>query len=141
GQLRQTPAPPPGLDHLQTLHDAISAAGLAVTVSVSGTQVPLPAEVDHAAYRIVQESLTNVLRHAGPAASATVSIGYTTDCLTITVANTGQADMPSASPSGGSHGINGMRERATAVGGWLTAGPVDGGFLVSATLPLALVAQ
>lgn len=139
GQLRQTSAPPPGLDHLQALRDAIGAAGLAVTISVSGTQVPLPAEVDHAAYRIVQESLTNVLRHGGPSASATVTLDYETDCLTITIANSGEVQ--DGSPSSAGHGIRGMRERAAAVGGSLTAGPADGGFLVSATLPFALVAQ
>jgi signal transduction histidine kinase len=128
----------PGLERLAALRDAVGAAGVPVTVSVTGTSVALPPAVDHAAYRILQESLTNVLRHAGPDAKATVCLRYEPGCLSLAVSDDGSADRP---PRGGhgineGHGITGMRERAAAVGGTLTAAPTDGGgFQVSATLP------
>jgi signal transduction histidine kinase len=138
GQLRASPGPVSGpvsgLDRLPALRDAVGAAGLAVTVSVTGTAAALPAEVDHAAYRIVQESLTNVLRHAGPGAAATVCLRYEPEALSLSVSDngTGSADRPAHR----GHGISGMLERAAAVGGTLSAAPADsGGFRVQATLP------
>ncbi len=119
------------------------AAGAPVNLTIEGEQVPLDPGVDHAAYRILQESLTNVLRHAGPQASATVRLSYQPDSLTIEVTDDGpgqapgpgQASGPEAAPGG--HGLTGMAERAAAVGGQLTAGPRPaGGFGVLATLPL-----
>jgi signal transduction histidine kinase len=105
-----------------------------VSLDVSGTLTSLPAAVDLAAYRIVQESLTNVLRHAG-AATAAVRISAGDDGLTVAVSDTGRGGSPS--PSGGGHGLAGMRERVTALGGSLNAGPLpDGGFAVTATLPV-----
>jgi signal transduction histidine kinase len=132
-----------GLHRLAALRDAVSAAGITVTVCVEGDPVVLPPEADHAAYRILQESLTNVLRHAGPGADATVLLRYQPGALTLLVTDSGTGGVPGgdgATGDGngtGGHGINGMRERATAVGGTLTAGcGADSGFEVIATLPI-----
>jgi signal transduction histidine kinase len=127
--------PAPGLDRLEALAAAMAEGGLPVEVAVTGERASLPAAVDLAAYRIVQESLTNVVRHAGPA-TATVRVGYQPDALVVEVADTGRG-RPSGAARPGGHGIAGMRERAAAVGGTLQAGPSgDGGFLVRARLPL-----
>jgi signal transduction histidine kinase len=131
-----------GLDRLAALRDAVTAAGAPVTVTVEGEQVPLPAETDHSAYRILQESLTNVLRHAGPGATAEVCLRYQPGLLTITVTDDGKAAADDGTSLSGSttssHGIQGMRERAASVGGELTAGPLSGGgFQVRAMLPVA----
>jgi signal transduction histidine kinase len=129
-----------GLDRLGSLSDAVRAAGAPVTVTIDGEPVPLPLDVDHAAYRILQESLTNVLRHAGPEASAAVRLRYEPDALIVQVTDDGVGADPadgSAGPAGG-HGLTGMTERAAAVGGDLSAGPrADGGFEVIARLPVA----
>jgi signal transduction histidine kinase len=146
GQLRSAdggtgspPADGTGLDRLPALGDAVSAAGTQVTVSVEGERVALPAEADHAAYRILQESLTNVLRHAGPGAAAAVCLRYQPGILTLIVSDDGTADAGVAGGNGSAgHGIHGMRERAAAVGGTLIAGRrPSGGFEVTATLPTA----
>jgi signal transduction histidine kinase len=150
-----------GIDRLPALRDAVAAAGAPVTVAVEGDQRPLPPAVDEVAYRILQESLTNVLRHAGPTAKATVRLCYEPTALgiqvtddgggSLTFAGTGQGSVTEErgrGPSGGSrwvdppgqhgHGLTGMAERAAAVGGEVTAGPRDGGgFEVSARLPLS----
>jgi signal transduction histidine kinase len=95
GQLRQgttggaIPAVPGGLDRLPALRDAVTAAGAPVTIAVEGEQRPLPPSVDEVAYRILQESLTNVLRHAGPAARATVRLSFEPTALGITVTDDG----------------------------------------------------
>jgi signal transduction histidine kinase len=126
--------PAPGLDRLEALAAAMAEGGLPVEVAVTGQRAGLPAAVDLAAYRIVQESLTNVVRHAG-LATATVRLEYQSDALVVEIADSGggQASAP-ARPAGS--GIAGMRERAAAVGGTLEAGPsADGGFLVRARLP------
>jgi signal transduction histidine kinase len=126
-----------GLDRLAALRDAVCAAGTQVTVNVEGDPVALPAEADHAAYRILQESLTNVLRHAGLGAAATVCLRYQPGILTLTVRDDGTAPETGGNGTSG-HGIHGMRERAAAVGGTLTAGRgPGGGFEVTATLPAA----
>ena len=97
--------------------------------------MPLPAAVDLAAYRIIQESLTNTIRHAGPATAA-VSLGYARDELRIDVTDTGRGQAVIAG-NGDGHGLAGMRERAAAVGGTVEAGPGPaGGFRVAARLPL-----
>jgi len=130
-----------GLDRLAALRDAVTAAGAAVTVTIEGEQAPLSGETDHSAYRILQESLTNVLRHAGPGAAAEVCLRYQPGSLVITVTDDGCATAdngpaPTGNGADGGHGIRGMRERAAAVGGELTAGPLaGGGFRVQATLP------
>lgn len=126
-------APAATLARLDDLIDDVRAAGLPVEVAVRGERRTLPVKVDQAAYRIVQESLTNVRRHAG-AARAAVELGYAADALTVTVEDDGRG--PLAADAGGS-GLTGMRERAAALGGRLDAGPAPGrGFRVRAVLPL-----
>ena len=127
--------PAPGTAQLETLITGARRAGLDTTLTVTGESVPLPAAVDLAAYRIVQESLTNAIRHAGPATAA-ISLGYGRDELRIEVTDTGRGPAPSAGHNGG-HGLAGMRERAATVGGTLETGPGSaGGFRVAARLPL-----
>jgi signal transduction histidine kinase len=124
-------APTPGLDGLNEL---TAEAGLPVTVERTGEPRPLPAEVDRAAYRIVQEALTNVRRHAGSGASASVTVDYEPEQVRIAVADDGTGGP--AGPTEAGNGIAGMRARAAALGGTLTAGPnPGGGFRVEATLP------
>ncbi|GAA1703210.1 hypothetical protein GCM10009765_60690 [Fodinicola feengrottensis] len=127
--------PQPGLSRLDALVAGVSAAGLPTTIATTG-QPPstLPPAVDLAAYRIVQEALTNSIRHAGPA-TATVQINYDQREISLQISDTGRGPAPST-PAGG-HGLIGMRERAAAVGGALHAGPGHGGgFHVTAHLPL-----
>jgi signal transduction histidine kinase len=130
-------SPAPGLDDLDALVDEARAAGLTVDVRGAGEPVRLAAEVDRAAYRIVQEALTNVRRHAGPSAAVTVTIGYG-DELVLRVEDTGAGMSTTDRNEGGEGtGIPGMRERAAALGGTLDAGPGrDGGFRVEARLPV-----
>jgi signal transduction histidine kinase len=131
--------PPPGLPDLTVLVATVRDAGVPVELVVCGAEPTVPASVGLAAYRIVQESLTNVLRHAGPA-RATVAVDYGHDAVVLDVTDDGRGQ-PGADlhPDGrrGRHGITGMRERAAAVGGALTAGPrPEGGFRVHARLPI-----
>jgi signal transduction histidine kinase len=126
-----------GLDRLPALLDAVRAAGVPVTLEVHGRAVPLEPSADHSAYRILQESLTNVLRHGGPKVRASVRMAYDHGGLAIEVVDDGLCDMTPGGDGGG-HGLGGMRERAEAVGGTLTAGPrPGGGFVVSARIPVA----
>ena len=128
-------SPSPSLEHLDDLVSRAASAGLEVRVDVEGDPKPLPASVDRAAYRIVQEALTNVTRHAGPATAA-LRVAYGDEELTVQVDDNGRG-IPSAETSGGGSGIPGMRERAAALGGELQAGPrPGGGFRVRARLPL-----
>ncbi|MEV0388648.1 histidine kinase [Nonomuraea sp. NPDC050643] len=123
-----------GLGRLDDLVERARSTGLPATVTVLGERYALPAEVDRAAYRIVQEALTNVSRHAG-AATAFVSIDYGDDALVVQVDDDGEA-AEDTSPVPGV-GLIGMRERVTALGGRLRAGPrPEGGFTVRAELPL-----
>jgi signal transduction histidine kinase len=125
--------PVPGLADLDDLVADVRAAGLPVRVAVEGARVELPPGVDRAAYRIVQEALTNTRRHAGPA-SATVELRYTVDGLTVCVDDDGTG---SPAEVGGGNGMAGMRERAEALGGWSRIGPrPEGGFRVQAHLPV-----
>jgi signal transduction histidine kinase len=130
-----------GLCHLDGLVARARSAGLPVTVTVTGTKRPLPPDVDQAAYRIVQEALTNVSRHAGSAgagdqASASVHLHYTPETLSIQVDDDGNGAGSRPRPSGPGLGLVGMRERVSALGGHLHAGPQDGGgFRVRAELP------
>ncbi|GAA2614994.1 sensor histidine kinase [Paractinoplanes durhamensis] len=124
--------PQPGLATLDELIARTRTAGPVVTLLVSGTTRPLPPGPDLCAYRMVQESLTNVLKHAGPA-DAQVALEYTARTLTIRVTNGG----PHLRAHTESYGIRGMRERAELYGGVLVAGPRKaGGFAVSLRLPL-----
>ncbi|MFD0418876.1 sensor histidine kinase [Streptomyces sp. NPDC127108] len=138
--------PAPGLSRLPTLLESFRRAGLEVSVHQEGTARPLPPGVDLTAYRIVQEALTNVTKHAGTG-SARVHLAWDRDRVTITVADDGggarTASTTAAGPGAATtdrppgYGLIGMRERATAVGGRLSAGRrLEGGFLVSAQLPL-----
>ncbi|WP_130293133.1 sensor histidine kinase [Pseudonocardia sediminis] len=126
--------PTPGLDRLDALFDDVRTAGLPVTLRTEGPPRPLPTRTDLAAYRIVQESLTNTRRHAG-AAGAAVLLRYSGDALEIRVDDDGTG--PSEEMRDG-NGLVGMRERAQALGGTLETGRgPDGGFRVSARLPLS----
>jgi signal transduction histidine kinase len=129
--------PQPGLGRLDELVNRTRGAGLAVELVVTGEVRDLPPGADLCAYRMVQESLTNVLKHAGPA-DARIRLDYGERLLTITVTDDGgkvAADAETAT----SHGIRGMRERAELYGGVLTAGPApDGGFRVVLRLPTEL---
>jgi two-component sensor histidine kinase len=126
-------APQPGLDELPELLERARTAGVGVELAVEGRPRPLDQSVDLSAYRIVQEALTNVVKHAGRA-EATVTLGYRPDALELTIADSGAGAGPASGPGG--HGLIGMRERAAMFGGTLTAGPVDGrGFEVRASLP------
>jgi signal transduction histidine kinase len=123
----------PGLERLPALVARLGSAGLPVELVVSGQARPLPAEVESSAYRIVQEALTNALRHAGPT-RATVVLGYRPGALELRVRDEGRG-----SPHGvaAGQGIVGMRHGAALLGGEVTAGPgPDGGFQVTATLPV-----
>ncbi|MFH8989440.1 sensor histidine kinase [Streptomyces sp. NPDC017940] len=159
GLLRQTgdapgPAEPaPGLSGLPTLLESFRRAGLAVSVHQEGTARPLPPGLDLTAYRIIQEALTNVTKHAGTT-GARVRLAWHRDRVTITVADDGRSPRTASTTATGGraatgplastlperppgYGLIGMRERATAVGGHLEAGRrPEGGFLVTAELPL-----
>jgi signal transduction histidine kinase len=144
-------APQPGLDDLDSLLESARNAGLTVNNGVSGTARPLPDGVDLSGYRIVQEALSNAMRHA-PGSTVGVDLFYGDAALVIEVRNDGcppgngaargTGDSPGRPDGadleyGGGHGIIGMRERAAMLGGHLRAGPTgDGGFLVTAALPL-----
>jgi signal transduction histidine kinase len=124
--------PSPGLDRLGELAAHARAAGITVRLEQEGTSRPVPAGVEGAAYRIVQEALTNTVRHSGGSA-ATVRLRYDADALTIQVDDDGRAVRP---PRQG-NGVAGMTERARALGGSLDAGPgPGGGFRVLARIPL-----
>ncbi len=126
-------APMPGLSELRELLDQARSAGLAVTYTLKGTPRELPDGAELAAYRVVQESLTNTRKHAGLAASAAVTLRYEPDGLTVEVTDDGMA-ASSGEPAG--HGLAGMRERIEMYGGTVQAGPLPGGgFRVLAKLP------
>jgi signal transduction histidine kinase len=129
-------APAPGLARLPDLVETAAAAGLAVRVHEDGPRAPLPADVDLTAYRIIQEALTNSARHSG-GPTATVRLGFGDGGLRVEVDDDGTTrGAPPARANGSGHGIAGMTERATALGGTLEAGPrPDGGFGVRAWLP------
>jgi signal transduction histidine kinase len=128
-------APQPGTGELDALAASVRAAGLPVSLVIDGDLAALPAVVDVSVYRIVQEALTNVLKHAGPA-RAEVTIGYEQDTVTVEVTDNGTGQHGNGSPGGG-HGLAGMRERAAVFGGELAAGSrPGGGFAVRARLPL-----
>jgi signal transduction histidine kinase len=156
--------PAPGLSRLDALVAGVRAAGLPVTVTVAGQRRNLPAVTDLAAFRIIQEALTNTLRHAGPATAA-VTVDYGEQALRVEVTDTGHGltgsaaeaayaafvigagvsvrapvpvgQDPGDTPASAGHGMRGMRERAAAAGGTIDIGPLpESGFRVAATLPL-----
>jgi signal transduction histidine kinase len=125
-------APQPGLEQLDRLAEQMRASGLPLSVEVEGEWVALPPGVDLAAYRIVQESLTNVIRHAG-SAPARVRLSFGDSDLEVTVEDDGPG-LAAGIDSG--HGLLGMRERVALYGGELETGSVNGrGFRVHARLP------
>jgi signal transduction histidine kinase len=125
--------PPPGLVRIDRLADKIRSAGLAVSVQVTGDPRPLPRGLDLTAYRVVQEGLTNALRHATSASHADVTIRFGADCLELAIRDDG---LPPA-PRDDGHGLLGMRERVAVYGGTLVARPrPDRGFELLARLPL-----
>jgi signal transduction histidine kinase len=127
-------APQPGIGALPALVDQVRAAGTPVHFSVEGEPVPLPAGVDLSAYRVVQEALTNTLKHAGPGARATVRLGFAADRLDIEVHDDG-VGAPSTVDAG--NGLHGIAERVGMLHGRLSVGPgPDGGFRLHASLPV-----
>ncbi|MGI8689098.1 MAG: sensor histidine kinase [Thermomicrobiales bacterium] len=126
-------APQPTLRDLPVLLDRVRGAGLPVQYSESGPARPLGPAAELALYRVVQEALTNTLKHAGRDARADVRFMWTDDGLTLTVSDNGHSSTPS---NGGGHGLIGMRERLAAVGGSVVAGSgPGGGFVVRAQMP------
>jgi signal transduction histidine kinase len=126
-------APQPGLDALDSLIEDVSHAGLPVRLRVDGERFPLPRAIDLSAYRIVQEGLTNALKHAH-ASHADVTIRYRPDELELEVADDGKGP---ATTNGRGHGLVGIRERVTIYGGEMSAGAAAaGGFVLSARLPV-----
>ncbi|HEV7208943.1 MAG TPA: sensor histidine kinase [Mycobacteriales bacterium] len=134
--------PQPGLADLEQLVGGVREAGLPVTLRIEGAPRPLPPTLDLSAFRIVQEALTNTLRHAGPA-RAEVTVRYEDGLVTLEIADTGHG--PDGGPitgRGTGHGLVGMRERAAMLGGELEAARADsGGFTVRARLPVATPAS
>ncbi|MET7423572.1 histidine kinase [Dactylosporangium sp. NPDC005555] len=127
-------APAPGLDQLGVLADGVRRTGVPVEVVQTGTRVPLPAGVELAAYRVVQEALTNAVKHAA-GASVTVTVEHAEDALRIDVTDTGGTADTAADPGSG-RGLAGLRERLSVHDGSLSAGPTgDGGFRVHAVIP------
>jgi signal transduction histidine kinase len=126
-------SPQPGMAGLDRLLQEVREAGLPVRLEVHGEPVPLPGPIDLAVYRIAQEGLTNVLKHAR-ASHADVSINYAPGVLQVEVRDDGDGPQPG---DGLGHGLVGMRERVKIYDGELAAGPgPDGGFVLSARLPL-----
>ena len=140
GMLRQPPSqklePLPSLRRVEELARTIRAAGVPVDVHVEGDPTDVPAGIDVAGYRILQEALTNVLKHAGEA-RASVRVAYAPDGVMLEVADDGAGTASNGSDRAG-HGLIGMNERAALYGGELAAGPREsGGFVVTARLPYA----
>jgi signal transduction histidine kinase len=129
-------APQPGLAHVAALVDEMRRAGLPVDLRVEGEPGPLPPGVDVSAYRVVQEALTNTLRHAGPA-QVSVTVRYGPEDVEVEVSDDGRGHPAHPAPAGG-QGLVGMRERVALFQGDFEAGPrAGGGFAVRARLPIA----
>jgi signal transduction histidine kinase len=128
-------APQPGLDQLERLLEQLRRAGLDVELTIEGQPRPLPRSVELSAYRIIQEALTNVVKHAAGARTE-VKLAYAPEALELTILDRGDLPQPAAAsePSNG-HGLIGMRERVALFGGTLTTHVLPNGFRVKATLP------
>ncbi len=127
--------PPPGLDALEALAAELTAAGLPVEVHVDGARNGIPAALDLTAYRLVQESLTNVVKHAGQA-RAEVTVRYEVGALFVEVVDDGQGPAATSGAANLGHGQLGMLERVSVWGGSLTTGKrPGGGYRVAARLP------
>lgn len=132
------PRPQPGVSQLPELIENVRQAGLAVEYQVTGQPRDLPALLGLTAYRIVQEGLTNTLKHAGPGARTSVHLDFGPEMLTVLVTDDGRGAAAAGSTDPG-HGLVGMRQRASISGGTVTAGPkVGGGYQVIARLPYDL---
>lgn len=131
-ELAASLGPQPGLGDIGSLVESAVHAGTPVTLDIEGDPTPLPAGLDLAAFRIVQESLTNILKHA-PGSPAGVRVVYRPEALELDIVN--ETPIPSMNGSVG-HGLIGIRERARLYGGEAAAGPTDGVFRVSVRLPL-----
>jgi signal transduction histidine kinase len=128
--------PQPGLEQLRALAGRFEDAGLPVEISIEGDEVALPRSLDQSAYRIVQEALTNALRHAG-GTIAHVAVRYRTDRLELEVANDSHGNRRPPDHAGGGRGLIGIQERVALFGGELEAGPrAGGGFVVRCGFPL-----
>jgi signal transduction histidine kinase len=129
-------APQPSMEHIDRLVEQVREAGLPVALDIEGDRVPLAAGVDLSAYRIVQEALTNALKHAGPA-SARVTVRYGRDDLELEIVDDGSGPA-NGNGDGSGHGLIGMRERVHLFGGNVAAGARrEGGYAVRARLPIA----
>ncbi|MFG1943895.1 sensor histidine kinase [Nonomuraea sp. NPDC048826] len=134
GQVDDAARPVPGLAQLPRLIDQVQQAGTPVQLHINGSPRPLPTGVDVSSYRIVQEALTNTMKHAGPGACAQVVMTYARDELRIDASDNGTGEPASG---GTGHGLRGMRERAALLGGEVASGPgPDGGYVVRARIPL-----
>lgn len=130
-------APQPSLQQLDFLVNQIRTTGLTITVKKEGQEIPLPPGVDLSAYRIVQEALTNTLKHAGPV-SADVTIRYMANAVELEIKDNGNVPESETANENKGRGLIGMRERVSLHGGDFYAGRIpEGGFLVKAKLPLA----
>lgn len=142
GLLRATETAAPGrLAELDELVESIRATGVAVEVTRRGDPVSLEPSVDLAAYRVVQEALTNVAKHAGSGARATVRLDWTSDAVDIRVEDDGAGGPRPPTGLSTGHGLLGLRERLGVVGGALTAAPYRNGYRVDARLPVATVRE
>jgi signal transduction histidine kinase len=131
--------PQPGIAGLEALAAQVRDAGLPVTLAVDGDPAALDPGVDLTAFRIVQEGLTNALKHAGPA-TAEVRVTLTADALELEVSDDGRGPRPADVPQPAGHGLVGMRERVSLYGGHLQTGPRrEGGYVVRARIPLERV--
>jgi signal transduction histidine kinase len=132
----QSLAPQPGLADLDALLDSARSGGVSITATRSGNQVTLPEGVDLSAYRILQEALSNAMRHA-PGSHVLLHVAYLADRVTLEV-RSDAGPRPAPALVGGGHGLIGMRERVAMLGGSLDVGPTeDGGFQVTAVLPVS----
>jgi signal transduction histidine kinase len=130
-------SPQPSLADLDLTIAQRVEAGLPTQLIITGEERPLSPGLELAAFRIIQEALTNVLKHAGDAATATIALGYQSTALEITITDTGQGAASNLTNSGSGNGLIGMRERVDAYNGHVTAGPrPGGGYEVRASLPL-----
>jgi signal transduction histidine kinase len=127
--------PQPSLERLDQLVEEVRSSGLPVELAVSGDPLPVPPGLDLSAYRIVQEALTNVLKHGGPTARARVELVYGSDDLELSVTNSGSTTTPGP---GTGQGLVGIRERVSVAGGSVEAGPCADGYAVRARLPYLL---
>jgi signal transduction histidine kinase len=121
----------------QLINEVRAASALPVTLTVSGTAKPLVPEAGLAVYRAVQEALTNTCKYAGQGASATVALSWSDEEVQVEIVDRAGSPAPGSHPVSGGYGLAGLAERAALLGGHASAGPVDGGFRVHLSLPVA----